>query len=186
MEDRRTFIKILAAGLAVPRSVLGANDRVQMGVIGTGTRGNQVYQSFMRNKDVVFVTGDIHTFIAGDVRTNLGDGDTVAVEFVGGSVTSQGLGETNIDAGGITIPGNDAKPATPPAIIDALRGINSWVDNADFDHHGYGRITARKDGMTSELVRLDTIKQKSLKTLPAKGFKYEVARGQTSIKGKSS
>ena len=56
MEDRRTFIKILAAGLAAPRSVLGANDRVQMGVIGTGTRGNQVYQSFMRNKDVVFVT----------------------------------------------------------------------------------------------------------------------------------
>jgi predicted dehydrogenase len=57
MEDRRTFIKILAAGLAAPRSVFGANDRVQMGIIGTGMRGNQVYQSFMRNKDVVFVTG---------------------------------------------------------------------------------------------------------------------------------
>ena len=27
-----------------------------MGVIGTGTRGNQVYQSFMRNRDVTFVT----------------------------------------------------------------------------------------------------------------------------------
>jgi predicted dehydrogenase len=56
MKDRRTFIKILAASLAAPRSVLGANDRVQMGVIGTGMRGNQVYQSFIRNKDVVFVT----------------------------------------------------------------------------------------------------------------------------------
>ena len=115
-----------------------------------------------------------------------GKGKSVALEFVGGSVTSQGLGETDIDAGGITIPGNDAKPATPAAIIDALRGINSWVDNADFDHHGYGKITARKDGMTSELVRLDTIKQKSTRTLPTKGFKYEVSRGQTSIKGKAS
>jgi predicted dehydrogenase len=56
MEDRRTFIKTLAVTLAASRSVLGANDRVQMGVIGTGMRGNQVYQSFMRNKDVVFVT----------------------------------------------------------------------------------------------------------------------------------
>ena len=56
MEDRRVFLKTLAATLAASRSVFGANDRVQMGVIGTGTRGNQVYQSFMRNKDVTFVT----------------------------------------------------------------------------------------------------------------------------------
>ncbi len=56
MEDRRVFLKSLAATLAASRSVFGANDRVQMGVIGTGTRGNQVYQSFMRNKDVTFVT----------------------------------------------------------------------------------------------------------------------------------
>ena len=139
-------------------------------------------------KDVVFVTGDIHTFIAGDVQRGFdGKGKPVALEFVGGSVTSQGLGETDIDAGGgIVIKGNDAKPSTPTAIIDVLRGINSWVDNADFDHHGYGKITARKDGLTSELVRLDTIKKKSTKTLPTKGFKYEVARGQTSIKGKAS
>ena len=56
MEDRRTFMKTLAASLAASRSVLGANDRVQIGIIGTGMRGNQVYQSFMCNKDVVFVT----------------------------------------------------------------------------------------------------------------------------------
>ena len=41
-------------------------------------------------KDVVFVTGDIHTFIAGDVRTAAGTGDPAAIEFVGGSVTSVG------------------------------------------------------------------------------------------------
>ena len=35
------------------------------------------------------MTGDIHTFIAGDVRTAAGAGDPVAVEFVGGSVTSR-------------------------------------------------------------------------------------------------
>jgi predicted dehydrogenase len=55
MENRREFLKVSAAAGIVSRTVLGANDRVQMGIIGTGTRGNQVWESFMRNKDVVFV-----------------------------------------------------------------------------------------------------------------------------------
>jgi predicted dehydrogenase len=37
------------------RAVFGANDRVQMGIIGLGTRGNQVHEAFMHNKDVTFV-----------------------------------------------------------------------------------------------------------------------------------
>jgi alkaline phosphatase D len=135
-------------------------------------------------KDVVFVTGDIHTFIAGDVRTNLGAGDPAAIEFVGGSITSQGLGETDLDAGGGTvIRGNDAKPSTPGALIDALRGINRWVDVADFDHHGFGAVKATQQGFECEFIRCETIKQKSTALLPSAGFKYAVKRGQTSIKG---
>jgi predicted dehydrogenase len=62
MEDRRTFLKVVGATLASPvimganSRVFGANGRVQMGVIGVGTRGNQVYDAFMHNKDVTFVT----------------------------------------------------------------------------------------------------------------------------------
>ena len=55
MESRREFLKNSAAAAAVSRTVLGANDRVQMGIIGTGTRGNQVHGSFVRNNDVQFV-----------------------------------------------------------------------------------------------------------------------------------
>jgi predicted dehydrogenase len=55
MENRRAFLKASAAAAVVSRSVLGANDQVQMGIIGVGTRGNQVYESFMRNKDVTFI-----------------------------------------------------------------------------------------------------------------------------------
>jgi alkaline phosphatase D len=134
--------------------------------------------------DVVFVTGDIHTFITGDVRRDMGKGESVALEFVGGSITSQSLGETDIEAGaGVTIKGNDANPSTPPAIIDALRGVNPSVDQADFDHHGFGRITADSAGLRCELVRLETIKKKSLKTLPSATYTYDVKRGQKSIKG---
>jgi alkaline phosphatase D len=136
-------------------------------------------------KDVVFLTGDIHTFIAGDVRTGDGaSGDTVAVELVGGSVTSQGLGETDLPAGGgVVIKGNDGSPHTDPGIIDALRGINPQVDNADFDHHGFGDVTVTDKGLTCEMVRLETIKKRSRKTLPGGPWTYHLARGQKSIKG---
>jgi predicted dehydrogenase len=53
--SRRDFLKISTTAAAVSRSVLGANDRVQMGVIGTGTRGNQVHRAFIRNSDVQFI-----------------------------------------------------------------------------------------------------------------------------------
>ncbi|MCW3039941.1 MAG: hypothetical protein JWM31_1846 [Solirubrobacterales bacterium] len=138
-------------------------------------------------KDVVFITGDIHTFITGDVRPSMDakeNSPSVAVEFVGGSITSQSLGETDLDAGaGTKIPGNDAHPATPPAIIDALRGVNPWVDQADFDHHGFGAISADAGGLTCELVRLQTIKKKSRAILPTADLTYTLKRGQTSVKG---
>jgi alkaline phosphatase D len=133
-------------------------------------------------KDVVFVTGDIHTFIAGDVKRDMGAGESVALEFVGGSITSQGLGETDLAAGGgVVIKGNDANPQTDPALIEALRGINPWVQTADFDHHGFGRVTATRGTFDVELVRLETIKQRSTKTLPSTGFRWKVQRGQTSL-----
>jgi alkaline phosphatase D len=136
-------------------------------------------------KDVVFLTGDIHTFIAGDVRTGDGStGTTVATELVGGSITSQSLGETTLDAGGgIAIKGNDANPATDPALINTLRDLNPQVDNADFDHHGFGSVTATSAGFSCEMVRLETIKKKSTKKLPSAPWTYKVAPGSPSIKG---
>jgi alkaline phosphatase D len=134
--------------------------------------------------DVVFITGDIHLFIAGDVRTEMGEGESVAVEFVGGSVTSTNFGEMDIDAGGgVIIPGNDANPRTDPSVIDALRGINPWVDQADFDHHGYALVEAGRDGFECTLKRLETIKRRSRAQLPTQGFRYRLERGQKSIKG---
>ena len=44
-------------------------------------------------KDVTVLTGDIHTFIAGDVTTDgRVTGTPVATEFVGGSITSDSVG----------------------------------------------------------------------------------------------
>ncbi len=137
-----------------------------------------------RIDDVVFITGDIHTFIAGDVRTQNGDGETVALEFVGGGVTSQNFGETDLPIGGGQIlKGNDANPNTDQGIIDALRGINPWVDQADFDHHGFGLVKVSRKGFDVSLKRVSTIKSKSTSTEPDGPFHYRVERGQKSVKG---
>ena len=135
-------------------------------------------------KDVIFITGDIHTFIAGDVRTQKSRGESVALEFVGGSITSQSFGETDLPiGGGQVLKGNDANPNTAPAVIEALRAVNPWVDQADFDHHGYGLVKATGKTFDVTLKRVQTIKRRSTATLPSTGFRYTVARGQTSIKG---
>jgi alkaline phosphatase D len=137
-----------------------------------------------RIRDVVFVTGDIHTFIAGDVKTQGGLGKSVAVEFAGGSITATNFGEINLPiGGGQVLPGNDANPKTDPAIINALRGINPWVDQADFDHHGFGLVKASRRSFDVTLKRVTTIKQRSTATLSDKGYRYRVERGQRSIKG---
>jgi alkaline phosphatase D len=132
---------------------------------------------------VVFITGDIHTFIAGDVRLEESDPNPVALEFVGGSITSQSLGETDIDlGGGATLPGNDANPNTPPSIINALRGFNPWVDWADFDHHGYAVVEASATQLKATMRRVDTIKKPSRTRLA--DVSYTVQKGQKSVLGK--
>ena len=54
MENRRRFLQATAAAVTA-RSILGANDRVQMAIIGTGTRGNQVFTGFSAHTDQVFL-----------------------------------------------------------------------------------------------------------------------------------
>jgi predicted dehydrogenase len=55
MENRRTFLKTALAAGTLSRSVLGANDRVQIGIIGTGTRGMRDHTCFKAHSDAVFV-----------------------------------------------------------------------------------------------------------------------------------
>ena len=99
METRRKFLQTSTAAAVVSQTVRGANDRVQMGVIGTGSRGMQVWGGFSQHADVAFIA-------ACDVdRARL---DT-AVPKMGGKVDSYGdyrrvLERKDIDAVLITTP----------------------------------------------------------------------------------
>ena len=65
MIDRRNFLQMAVGGAAAAharpisaatsRGVLGANDRVRVGLIGCGSRGNQVSRDWMKHPDSVFV-----------------------------------------------------------------------------------------------------------------------------------
>jgi predicted dehydrogenase len=113
MEDRRTFLKMMGATLVAP-TVFGANDRVQMGVIGVGTRGNQDYDAFMYNKDVVFVA-------ACDVQKNRLNQFVLKGEKGGNKMVGVGdyrrvLDNKDVDAVLITTPDHWHSPM----LVDAL------------------------------------------------------------------
>ena len=141
---------------------------------------HELLQHIQRKKieDVVFVTGDIHTFVAGDVRVDNDDKRPVATEFVGGSISSPGLGE---GGGGILPTADPYNPKTPESIIDLLKQTNPWAVDAEFDHHGYGLVEATQQHFSCKLRRIDTVKTVSSKALPDKRFSYRIARGEPSL-----
>lgn len=85
-------------------------------------------------KDVSFLTGDIHTFFAGDVGVNGRGPESVATEFVGGSITSLGIPET--------VNSTSGAPLTPEQT--ALLSNNLTLTNP---HLKYTQQTARGYGV---------------------------------------
>ena len=111
--------------------------------------------------DVVFVTGDVHTFITTGVPVSMDDPTVVAPEFVGGSITSFGFGEMTISAGGgITLEGSPDNPGVPQSLQDALLGLNPWAVETDTAHHGYAVAKFSSDAVDVEYVRIETTRRK--------------------------
>ena len=66
MDSRRHFIGTVATGiagtLAVPQGVLGANDRIRVGIIGPGSRGTEIARDAIACPNIEFVAfADIYT-----------------------------------------------------------------------------------------------------------------------------
>jgi alkaline phosphatase D len=126
--------------------------------------------------DVVFVTGDVHTFITTGVPISIDDPTVVAPEFVGGSITSFGFGEVEIDVGGgITLHGNPDNPGIPPDLQSALLGLNPWAIDTDTAHHGYAVAKFDASGVDCEYVRMATTRQKGAGAIEP--LRYTVPRG---------
>jgi phosphodiesterase/alkaline phosphatase D-like protein len=88
-------------------------------------------------KNLVVLSGDIHTFIAGNVTTTGGiTGQAAGTELVGGSVTSLGLSEFL---------------GVPPATLEALRkAADPHTIYADFVKKGYCVVTVNSNELIGE------------------------------------
>jgi predicted dehydrogenase len=70
MTNRRTFLRqsiggatwVAASGFALPHRVLGANDRIRIGLIGAGSRGKEILRVALRCPDIEAVgVADVYT-----------------------------------------------------------------------------------------------------------------------------
>jgi alkaline phosphatase D len=114
---------------------------------GYSAEREEILTDFL-NKNVnnlVVLSGDIHTFIAGDLYTN-GEtsGKRIGTELVGGSATSFGLPE---------------ELGLPSATLQSLRQASDpHVTFADFDHRGYCVVTADKNKLVGEFKAVSDAK----------------------------
>jgi phosphodiesterase/alkaline phosphatase D-like protein len=69
-------------------------------------------------QDIAFLTGDIHTFFAGEVGTDGRGPESVATEFVGGSISSLGIPERR---GYAVVEANAAELRVEFRPVDALK-----------------------------------------------------------------
>jgi alkaline phosphatase D len=91
--------------------------------------------------NVVRLSGDIHTFFAGQVTTTGGsDGTPGAVEFIGGSISSLGIPEGFSAQTGGSVP-----PDAIAAITEQSRATNLHIAYEEQRHRGYKVIEARRD-----------------------------------------
>ena len=114
---------------------------------GYSAEREEVLTEFLNKKvdNLVVLSGDIHTFIAGDLYTN-GEtsGKPIGVELVGGSVTSFGLPE---------------ELGIPSSTLESLRQASDpHITYADFDHRGYCVVTADKDKLVGEFKSVSDAK----------------------------
>ena len=85
--------------------------------------------------------------------------------------------------GGQLVPGNPEAPSTPPEVMAHYRGLNPWFEQLDLDRHGFGLVAASPAAFDVTFKRLWTVKQRNNGTMPTDGFRWQVKRGQKSIKG---
>jgi alkaline phosphatase D len=117
-------------------------------------------------KNLVVLSGDIHTFIAGNLTTTGGiTGKPAGVELVGGSVTSLGLSEFL---------------GVPPASLEALRkAADPHTIYADFVKKGYCVVTASPTQLVGEFKAADSTQTP---TSPVSTIaRFRVASGSTQL-----
>jgi alkaline phosphatase D len=123
---------------------------------GYGAERKEILEHFVASgvKNLTALTGDIHTFFAGDLTTNgEQNGTPVGVELVGGSVTSLGIPESlNQD----------------PALLEAIGPpANPHIKFFDLRRRGFGIIEVGKSELKAEFRVCDALNRGAKPTTEA-------------------
>jgi alkaline phosphatase D len=99
---------------------------------------------------VVSLSGDLHTFIAGQVTTTgRADGPPAAVDFTGGAITSQGLLDVH--------PPNPDREAIAASLEAQGRAVNPHMAFLDLLAKGYGLLEADADELRVTFRAVDDV-----------------------------
>jgi alkaline phosphatase D len=122
--------------------------------------------------NVAFLTGDIHTFFAGDVsptgrQTAASTPAAVATEFVTGSVTSLGIPETVAAISGAPLP-----PELLAVLADggAIQSNNPHIKYADTERRGYGVVEATGDELEVRYRAVESTMERRSQTFDLERF----------------
>ncbi len=114
-------------------------------------------------KNLVALTGDLHSFIAGYLKTDFDNPfeSHVGVELMVGSITSANFSEEIESV--LPLPSRPV-PAkqmnVPPALIsDTIRVSNPWIEFFNSSTHGYGILTLTPEQLVCEFKAVSTITQ---------------------------
>ena len=123
--------------------------------------------------DVTFITGDIHTFFAGDVGVDGRGPESAATEFVGGSITSLGIPEL--------VKGTSGAPLTAEqitALTGQLRTVNPHLKYDEQKSRGYGVLTATDSELLVEFKAVNALERSTdARTIGS----FRVARGEPRV-----
>jgi len=130
---------------------------------GYGADRAEIMATIAKNEieNVSFLTGDIHTFFAGQVsetgrQTVAGTPESLATEFVAGSMTSLGVPETINATTGVPLP-----PAVQAMVADEvfLKANNPHYAYSNTERRGYGVIKATGEKLEVKFRSPMTTKQ---------------------------
>ncbi len=124
-------------------------------------------------QNLSFLTGDIHTFFAGEVGTDGRGPESVATEFVGGSITSLGIPETLQSASGAPLP-----PEQLTLISNNLPLVNPHLKYQEQQSRGYAVLHASPDELRVEYKAVDALRRSSSTRSIGR---FRVARGNPRV-----
>jgi len=126
-------------------------------------------------KNVSFVTGDIHTFFAGDVapsgRAGLTDA-SVATEFVGGSISSEGIVDGR---------GGGAAPVLALPADATVRVNNPHIKFSNQQFKGYGVLEAKPDELLVQFKSPQTTQAETSSMFTLARFRVERGTPQVDV-----